>query len=86
MLTPTKYMDLDLSVIRISSIILKLLKQNRTMGYTEIINYLMGILSDKNQQDIKQIFIPALNFLYLTGKIEYHVTLDSIELLEQQNH
>lgn len=71
-------MDLDLSVLRISSLMVKLLKKNNLVGYSELLNY----LSDKIGEDIKYVFIPALDFLYLIGKIEYHLTSDSIEFLE----
>ena len=71
-------MNLDLSVLRISSLIVKLLKKNNVIGYSELLNY----LSDKLGEDIKHVFIPAIDFLYLIGKIEYHLTSDSIEFLE----
>lgn len=78
MLTPTKYMDLDLSVLRISSLIVKLLKKNRVIEYSELLNF----LSDKAGEDVKHVFIPALDFLYLIGKVEYHLTSDSLEFLK----
>ena len=78
MLTPTKYMDLDLSVLRISSLMVKLLKRNKVMEYSELLNY----LSDKIGEDVKHVFIASLDFLYLIGKVEYYLISDSLEFLD----
>lgn len=75
MITPTKYMDLDLSVVRVSSIIIKLFKKNRVMEYGEVLEYLIS----KIGEDVKHVFVPALDFLYLLGMIEYHLQTDSLE-------
>lgn len=72
-------MDLDLSVLRISSLIIAFLKKNKIMEYNELLND----LSDKVGEDVKHVFIPALDFLYLIGKVEYHLASDSLELLDR---
>ena len=77
MIKPTKYMDLDLSVVRIASLIIKLLEKNKVMDYSEVLSYLI----DKVGEDVKHVFITSLNFLYLLGKIEYHLSSDSIGLI-----
>lgn len=79
MITPTKYMDLDLSVVRVSSLIIKQFEKNQILGYSELFEYLVG----KVGEDIKHVFVPALDFLYLLGRIEYHLQTDSIEFLEK---
>lgn len=70
-------MDLDLSVVRIASLIIKLLEKNKIMDYSEVLSYLIN----KAGEDVKHVFITSLNFLYLLGKIEYHLSSDSIELI-----
>lgn len=81
MLTPTKHMNLDLSVVGISSMLLKLLKKNRIMTFDEMLGYLSGRIGN----DVKHVFVPALNFLYLLGMIEYHLSTDSIEFVASKN-
>lgn len=77
MITPTKYMDLDLSVVRVSSLIIKLFEKNKILGYSE----LCGCLVSKVGEDVKHVFVQTLDFLYLTGMIEYHLQTDSIEFV-----
>ena len=61
MIKPHKHMDLDLCVIRISSVIIRILKKNKIMGYEE----LLYILTQEFSEDIRGIYVAALNFLYL---------------------
>ena len=51
MLTPTKHLNLELSVVRLSSAILKLLQKNKIMEYDEVLNNL------KNNKNILGLFI-----------------------------
>lgn len=81
MLTPTKHMNLDLSVVGITAILLKMFKKNRIMTLDEILGY----VSDKAGSDVKHVFVLALDFLYLLGMIEYHLSTDSIEFLAPEN-
>lgn len=81
MITPTKYMDLDLSVVRVSSLIIKQFEKNKILGYSELFEYLVG----KVGEDIRHVFVPALDFLYLLGMIDYHLQTDAIEFLEKDS-
>ncbi len=81
MITPTKYMDLDLSVVRVSSMLIKLFENNRVMEYSEVLQYLVG----KIGEDVKHVFVPSLDFLYLLGMIEYHLQTDSLEFIGKNN-
>ncbi len=81
MITPVKYMDLDLSVVRVSALIIKLLQRNRVLEYGEILEYLTGRIGD----DVKHVFVPSLDFLYLLGMITYHLQTDSIEFIGVNN-
>jgi len=77
MITPTKYMDLDLSVVRVASMLIKLFEKNKILGYGE----LFECLASRAGEDVKHAFVPALDFLYLLGMIEYHLQTDSIEFV-----
>jgi ABC-three component (ABC-3C) system Middle Component 8 len=72
-------MNMDLSILSISSQIINLLKKNTIIKYTELLDHLSEIVGD----DVKDVLIPAINFLYLLGKVEYHVATDSLEYLNE---
>lgn len=78
MLRPHEFLDLDNCVIKISAIIIKILKENKIMKYIELYNLTYQI----NGKDIDYVFISALNFLFLLGKIEYDKESDTLELVE----
>jgi len=78
MLTPTKYLNLDLSVVKISSEILRLLRANQSMKYDEVLTHLCDSICD----DVRHVFSASINFLFLLGKINYHVKSDSLEYIE----
>lgn len=75
MLTPHKHMNLDGSVLRASSLMLREISKRRTIE----VEALRARLSKKLGSDCAPIFMPALSFLYVLGKIEYHPKTDSIE-------
>lgn len=79
MLTPTKHTNLDLSVLNIGGMIIKQLCACPILPYNELeekVTYLMG-------DSVKPIFMNALSFLFLLGKINYKPQTDAIELLEK---
>lgn len=78
MLTPTKYLNLELSVVKVSSEILKILKTNQSMKYDEVLTYLCDDICD----DVKHVFMASINFLFLLGKLNYYITSDSLEYIE----
>lgn len=75
MLTPRKHLNLDVSVIRIASIMLRELKKRGVIEFER----LRGIVVRRVGNDGDVTFLPALSFLYLLGKIEYHEKNDVIE-------
>lgn len=75
MIKPNKYTDVNSSVLFIASEILKILNARKLVTYTELQNL---ILSEKGE-NVKRVFLPALSFLYLLGKLEYHKEKDVIE-------
>jgi hypothetical protein len=77
MIIPTKYTDLDLSIVRVSSLIVKLFEKNKVLSYDEVFQCLI----DKVGEDVKHVYLSSLGFLYLLGMIEYHLKNDSIEFI-----
>ena len=75
MLLPRKHLDLDTSVIRISAIML------RELGRKGVIEFekLRATVIRRVGADGELMFLPALNFLYLIGKVEYHLKNDTVE-------
>lgn len=71
-----EYLDLDTSVIRISSIIINELKNQGSMKYDELYNRVINNVGDR----ARTVFIYALDFLYLFDKVIYYSDFDVLEL------
>lgn len=78
MLKPHKYLDLDNSVLLISSEMLKVLTEYNCIEYED----LFRIIKEKFEESGDFLFLPALNFLYLLGVVEYSSELDMLELIK----
>ncbi len=78
-LKPSKHTNLHYSVINISANILKTLKENGIIKYA----YLLDILKVKIGNDVNEVFLSSLTFLYIMKKIEYIEELDSIRLNDE---
>lgn len=78
MLKPTKHLNPDSSVLHVSARMLKLLNRYRIQRYDELYARLHKNVGD----DLREVFLPALGFLFLMGKIEYHEKTDSFEFIE----
>ena len=76
-LTPNKCMDLNLCMLKIGAEILKILLEKKKIKYA----ILYEEFEKKYKEDTEYIFLPALNFLYLLGKIKYRVKTDIVELI-----
>ena len=74
MLRPTKHTHPDQTVIHLSLKLLKKLKAQRIDDYDNLMQ-----LSKKTIKGGDVLFLPALNFLYLLGLIEYRPKTDAIE-------
>ena len=75
MLSPRKHLNLDVSVLRISAIILRELTKRRVIE----LERMRGIIIRRTGQDGELSFLPALSFLFLLGRLEYHLQNDSLE-------
>jgi hypothetical protein len=80
MIIPSKHLDLERSVLRVSSEVLRALRKRRVMSHDALVRFIRGKVGDDG--DI--VVFPALNFLYLLGRLEYHIKTDTFEYLERQ--
>jgi hypothetical protein len=76
MLRPTKHSHPDRTVINVSLLLLERLKIRRIDDYDALLKYAKKSV---NGGDI--LFLPALNFLYLVGLIDYRSKTDAVEYI-----
>ncbi|WP_207641149.1 ABC-three component system middle component 8 [Peptoclostridium acidaminophilum] len=71
-------MNLENCVISICVLILKILKDVEIIKYNDLYNIVFQIKGE----NMKYNFIPALDFLFLLGKLQYYPETDTLELIE----
>jgi len=76
MLRPTKHSHPDRTVISVSLLLLARLKALRVDDYDVLLNF-----AKSNVVGGDVLFLPALNFLYLMGLIEYRAKTDAVEYM-----
>lgn len=74
MLKPTKHSHPDRTVINLSLLLLARLKTHRIDNYDSLRKYAKKAITGGDV-----LFLPALNFLYLLGLVNYRAKTDSIE-------
>lgn len=74
MLRPSKHAHPDRTVVNLSLLLLTRLKSKRLDSYDELRGY-----AKKTVKGSDALFLPALNFLYLLGLIDYRPKTDSVE-------
>lgn len=77
MIRPTKFLNLDNCVLKISAHILKILLKEQKISYSNL--YLL--LKDSYDDNFDYYFLPSLDFLFLLGKIRYLPESDILELI-----
>ena len=79
-LEPNKYMDLKICTLKVSSEIIKYLlkKKKHKIKYSSLNSNFYSIYGE----DCNYIIIPAINFLYLVGKLNYIKKKDELELIK----
>ena len=75
MLKPNKYTNIRLSVIGLSSEIMKILSKDKALKY----NQLQGRITHKYGEEAKANFMLALAFLYSLDLVNYRKVSDVIE-------
>ncbi|WP_026894725.1 ABC-three component system middle component 8 [Clostridiisalibacter paucivorans] len=79
MIKPHKYMNLKFSILNISSLIIQELKNSQEK---RILYYkLYSKICNELEEDINELFLNTLNFLFVLGVIEYDEEKDSVELI-----
>jgi len=76
MLRPTKHSHPDRTVVNVSLLLLARLHARRVVDYEELRKY-----AKKSVIGGDVLFLPAVNFLYLLGLIDYRPKIDAIEYL-----
>jgi hypothetical protein len=74
MLRPTKHSHPDCTVVNVSLLLLARLKTLRLDDYNNLRKF-----AKKSVRGGDILFLPALNFLYLLGLIEYRPKTDAVE-------
>jgi hypothetical protein len=74
MLRPTKHSHPDRTVINVSVLLLARLRERRVDEYDLLRKY-----AKKSVTGGDVLFLPALNFLFLMGLIEYRPKTDAVE-------
>jgi len=74
MIRPTKHSHPDRTVVNVAVMLLTRLKSRRMEGYDSLLKYASNSV---NGGDV--LFLPALNFLFLLGLVEYLAKTDAFE-------
>lgn len=74
MLRPTKHSHPDRTVVNVALHLLKRLRKQRVDRYGELRDFAKRVVTGGDV-----LFLPALNFLFLLGLIEYRPKTDAIE-------
>lgn len=76
MIRPTKHSHPDRTVMNVSMLLLTRLKARRVDEYDDLRKYAKRVVAGGDV-----LFLPALNFLYLMGLIDYHPKTDALEYI-----
>lgn len=74
MLRPTKHSHPDRTIVGIALVLLSRLKSRRLEEYDALRRYARKTIAGSDV-----LFLPALNFLFLLGLVEYRRKTDSLE-------
>jgi hypothetical protein len=74
MLRPGKHSDPDQTVVAAATTLLRALRRKRMVSFDELKEAL-----ERASQSPEALFLPAVNFLFLVGLVEYRPTVDSFE-------
>lgn len=74
MIQPTKYMDLQSSVLNVAAEILQELQATRAIALDELDGLIRSRLGDSARFN----FLPALNLLFLSGRLHYDESSDAV--------
>ena len=75
MITPKKHLNLNSSLLRVAAIMLKELHRRGVVETTNLKSLVIRRVGEAGEA----MFLPSLSFLYLLGKVEYHLQNDTLE-------
>lgn len=75
MIRPGKHLNLDLCVLRIATIVLSHLQRHRVECFQKLLQKVRDTAGD----DAEVWFIPALDLLFLLGRLNYLPQRDTVE-------
>jgi len=81
MLTPHRFMDLNYSILNVTSLVIEFLNKKHSGSLDEILLFSQNEHSEINDQDV----LLAVGFLYLLDKIEYCKDRDLVSILVAKN-
>jgi len=81
MLTPNKHLNLDASVLRVFSLIVREMQKRGVWELEKLRSFVIRRVGP----DGEFAFLSALDLLYLFGRLEYHIKNDTIEYRVEQN-
>lgn len=81
MIKPTKHMNLDISVIRVTALILKELKKTRIISYEKLKRKLILLTCE----DVEFTMSNAISLAFLLGRIRYHDKSDTFEYIKKDS-
>lgn len=77
MLRPDKFTELNRSLIYVVALLIELFKENDyKYSYRQLYNALEKQIGD----DALYLFLPAVDFLFLLGRIDYDIESDVLEM------
>jgi hypothetical protein len=78
MITPQKHLNLDVSVLRVSALVLREVRRRRVIEFPTLRSRIVRLVGS----DADLVFLPALSLLFLLGRLEYHSKNDTLEYRE----
>lgn len=78
MIRPSKHNDPDKTLVYASFLMLKRLQKSKIVSYEELLGFIKKEITSG-----EYLFLPALNFLFLLGLINYQAKNDMIEYIEK---
>lgn len=79
MLKPTKFTNPDTATLNISAKVLKYLAKDNCIRYDDLLRKITALYGNK----VQDVFSSALNLLFLLGKVEYLLEIDSIKIINE---
>jgi hypothetical protein len=74
MLTPSKHANPDQTVVNVSLVLLAQIRSERVSSYADLVS-----ISKTKVRGGDVLFMPAINFLFILGLVDYRSKTDSFE-------